>query len=137
MAANMPGRDVGARASPALSDIAAGLAGDIQDLVRGELALVRVELDHKVHDLVIAAVSIVGGALIAFGGLVVLLEGGAALLAFWMPAWASLLIVGAIIIVVGGLVARMALARLSLEMLTPERTIASVQKDARMMKDRQ
>jgi hypothetical protein len=82
------------------------LAGDIQDLVRGELALARVELDHKLHGLVTAAVAIVGGALVAFAGLVVLLEDGAALLAKWMPPWAALLIVGVVIVLIGGLIAR-------------------------------
>jgi uncharacterized membrane protein YqjE len=132
----MPERDLGGGPPPAFSDIAGGLAGDIQDLVRGELALARVELDRKVHDLVMAVVSIAGGALVAFAGLVLLLESGAAVLVFWLPNWAALLIVGAVIILLGGLVARTALASLSLKTLTPERTIASVQKDARMMKDR-
>jgi hypothetical protein len=118
-----------------IGQIASGLAGDIQDLVKGELALARAEIDQKLHGVVIAAISIVGGALVAFAGLVVLLEGGAAILAFWLPAWASLLIVGVVIMVVGGLIARSALAKLSLKAVTPERTIATVQKDARMIKD--
>lgn len=118
-----------------LGQVASGLAGDIGDLVKGELALARVELDQKLHGLIIAAVSIVGGALVAFAGLVVLLEGGAAVLAFWLPAWASLLIVGVVIVVVGGLVSRAGLAKLSLKAVTPERTISSVQKDGRMLKD--
>ena len=81
-------------------------------------------------------VAIAGGALVAFAGLVVLLESGAAVLMFWLPNWAALLTVGAVIVLIGGLVARTALAGLSLKTLTPERTIASIQKDARMMKDR-
>ena len=132
----MPKRDLGGNAPPPLSAIAGGLAGDIQDLVRGELSLARVELDHKLHGIVTAAVSLIGGALVAFAGLVVLLEGGAAVLAFWLPIWASLLIVGAVIVVVGGLIARTALAGLSLRAITPDRMVASVQKDARMIKDR-
>lgn len=132
----MPKRDLGGGPPPVLSEIAGGLASDIQDLVRGELSLARVELERKAHELVIAAVSVIGGGLVAFAGLVVLLEGGAAVLTFWLPAWASLLIVGAVIVIVGGLIARTALAGLSLRTLTPDRTIASVQKDARMMKDR-
>jgi uncharacterized membrane protein YqjE len=132
----MAKRDLGGGAPPALSEIAGGLAGDIQDLVRGELSLARVELDRKLHGVILAAVSLVGGALVGFAGLVVLLEGGAAVLTFWLPGWASLLIVGAAIVAVGGLIARVALSRLSLKTLTPDRTIASVQKDARMIKER-
>ena len=118
-----------------LGEIAGGLAGDVQDLLRGELTLARAEFDQKLHKLIVAAISIVGGALVAFAGLVVLLEGGAAVLAFWLPAWASLVIVGVVIIAVGGLIARGALAALSLKSLTPERTVASVQQDARMIKE--
>jgi hypothetical protein len=121
---------------PGLGSIAGGLAQDMGDLVRGELALARVELDRKLHELIVATVSILGGALVAFAGLVVLLEGGAAVLAFWLPAWASLLIVGAVTMLVGGVVARLGLSALSLKTLSPDRTIASVQKDAQMMKDR-
>jgi hypothetical protein len=118
-----------------IGQIASGLAGDVQDLVRGELKLARAEVDAKVHGLTIAAVSIVGGALVAFAGLVVVLEGGAAILTFWLPAWASLLIVGAVIMLIGGLISRSALSRFSLKAVTPERTIANVDTDAHIIKD--
>ena len=119
-----------------LRDLAGGLAGDVTELVKGELALARAELDGKLRGVVIAAVLIVGGALVAFAGLVVLLEGGAAVLAFWLPAWASLLIVGVAILLVGGLVSRVGIGKLSLKAIKPERTIASVQADVHMLKDR-
>jgi hypothetical protein len=123
------------RGSGSIGEIASGLAGDIQDLVRGELALARAEIDQKLHGLITAAIAAVGGALVAFAGLVVLLEGGAALLARWIPAWAALLIVGLVIVLVGGLIARAAIARLSLQNIKPERTIASVQRDAQIVKE--
>jgi len=123
------------RGSDSIGEIASGLAGDIQDLVRGELALARAEIDQKIHGLITAAIAAVGGALVAFAGLVVLLEGGAALLAKWLPTWAALLIVGVVILLVGGLIARAAIARLSLQNIKPERTIASVQRDAHIVKE--
>ncbi len=122
-------------AQHSLGEIASGLAGDVQDLVKGELALARAEFDHKLHGLIAGVVSVVGGALVAFAGLVVLLEGGAAILAKWVPAWASLLIVGAVIIIVGGLIARGGLAALSLRNLTPDKTTLSLGKDARIIKE--
>lgn len=123
------------RGSGSIGEIASGLAGDIQDLVRGELALARAEIDQKIHGLITAAIAAVGGALVAFAGLVVLLEGGAVLLAKWLPTWAALLIVGIVIVLVGGLIARGAIARLSLQNIKPERTIASVQRDAHIVKE--
>jgi uncharacterized membrane protein YqjE len=118
-----------------LGEIAGGLAGDVQDLVRGELALARAEFDHKLHTLIGGAISLAGGALVAFAGLVVLLEGGAAVLAKWLPAWAALLIVGLVIVVVGGLIARAGLTRLSLKNLTPDRTAANLKQDGRTLKE--
>lgn len=118
-----------------IGEIATGLAGDVQDLVKGELALARAEFDHKLQGLVTIGVSVVGGALVAFAGLVVLLEGGAAALALWLPTWAALLIVGGVIVLIGALIARGALARLSLRNIKPDRAIASVGKDAAMIKD--
>lgn len=118
-----------------LGDIAGGLAGDVQDLVKGELALARAELDHKLHGLIAGAVSVAGGALVAFAGLVVFLEGGAAILARFIPAWASLLIIGAVIVIIGGLVSRAGLAKLSLKSITPDRTTANLSKDARVLKE--
>lgn len=122
-------------ATHSLGEIAGGLAGDVQDLVRGELALARAEFDHKLHSLIGGAISLIGGALVAFAGLVVLLEGGAAVLARWLPAWAALLIVGLVIVVVGGLIARAGLARLSLKNLTPDRTAANLKQDGRTLKE--
>ena len=90
------------QATHSLGEIAGGLAGDVGDLVRGELALARAEFDGKLHSLIGGAITMVGGALVAFAGLVVLLLGLAAVLAMWLPLWASLLIVGVFIVFVGG-----------------------------------
>lgn len=127
------------RAAPAaghsIGEIAGGLAGDVQDLVRGELSLARAEFDHKLHSLIGGSVSMLGGALVAFAGLVVLLLGAAAVLAKWLPIWAALVVVGIVIVVVGGLVARGGLAQLSLKNLTPDRTAANLKKDGRTLKE--
>jgi hypothetical protein len=122
--------------SHSIGELASGLAGDIQDLVRGELALARAEFDQKLHRLVISGIAAVGGALVAFAGLVIMLEGGAALLVKWIPSWAALLIVGLAIVLIGGLIARFAIARLSLHQLKPDRVIANVRQDANTFKER-
>jgi uncharacterized membrane protein YqjE len=118
-----------------LGEIVGGLAGDMQDLVKGEIALARAELDQKLHRLLGALVWVLGGSLVGFAGLVVLLQVGAAALALRIPAWAALAIVGVVIIVVGALLARLGFGMLTLKALAPERTAANLQKDARMMKE--
>ncbi|HEX2943957.1 MAG TPA: phage holin family protein [Rhodopila sp.] len=121
--------------SHGLGELLGSLATDIQDLVRGEVRLARAELDQKLDRVIMAAVWLLGGALVAFAGLVVILEGGAAALALVLPTWAASLIVGAIIVLIGALVARSGLAMLSLKTLTPDRTVANLQKDAHVVKE--
>ena len=118
-----------------LGDLIGSLAGDIQDLVKGEMRLARAELDQKLNRVIMAAIWLVGGALVAFAGLVVILQGVAAALALVLPTWAAALIVGLLIVAVGALFARSGLAMLSLKTLTPDRTVASLQKDARIVKE--
>jgi uncharacterized membrane protein YqjE len=118
-----------------LGEILGGLAGDVQDLVKGEITLARAELEQKLHRLLGALLWVIGGALVAFAGLVVLLQGGAAALALHMPAWAALAIVGVVIVIVGAALARLGLGMLTLKTLAPERTAANLQKDSRMMKE--
>lgn len=111
------------------------VAKDIQDLVLGEVRLARAELDQKLRRVIMAAIWLVGGALLAFVGLVVILQGVALALALALPDWAAFLIVGVAIVVIGALLARSGLAMLSLKALSPDRTIASLQKDTRIVKE--
>jgi uncharacterized membrane protein YqjE len=122
-------------ATHSFGEVVGGLAGDVQDLVRGEILLARAELDQKFHRALLAAIWLMGGALLAFAGLVVLLQGVAFALAIVLPVWAASLIVGAIIIVIGAIFARSGLTMLSLKNLTPERTTANLEKDVKLVKE--
>lgn len=123
------------RAAPNLGAVVGGLAADVQDLVRGEMALARAEFEQRLHRLIMAFVWLMGGALFAFAGLVVLLQGAAFALALVIPAWAASLAIGVVILLVGALFARTALGRLSLGALAPVRTAANLQKDANLIKE--
>ena len=118
-----------------LGDILTGLAGDVQDLVKGEISLARAELDQKLQRMVAALLWLMGGAFVAFAGLVVLLEGGAAALALRIPAWAALLAVGVVILVIGAVIARTGIGMLTLKTLTSTRTAANLRQDARIVKE--
>lgn len=118
-----------------LGDLLGGLASDVQELVRGEIALGRAEVEQKVDRVIMAAIWVLGGALLGFAGLVVVLEGIAAILALVMPVWAASLVVGVIIVAIGAAFAKSGLAMLSLKTLTPDRTAANLQKDAQLLKE--
>lgn len=118
-----------------LTEIVGGLATDVQSLVRGEIALARAEVDQKLHRLIGAILWILGGFLVGFAGLVVLLEGGAAALALRLPVWAAFLIVGGVVIVAGAIVTFVGRGMLSSKSLAPTRTAENLQQDALMVKD--
>ena len=103
--------------------------------MRGELRLARAELDQKLHRLIIAAVLLLGGALVAFAGLVVVLQGIAAALALALPVWAASLIVGVVIVAVGSIFAWSGLRMISLKALVPIRTVDSLHKDVGVLKE--
>lgn len=121
--------------APSIGTLLGSLATDLQDLVRGEIKLARAELDQKLEKVLLAAIWLLGGALVAFAGLVVILQGVAAALALVLPTWAASLIVGVVIVAVGALFARSGLAMLSLKALTPNRVAASLQKDVHVVKE--
>lgn len=121
--------------SHGLGEILGNVATDISDLVRGEVRLARAELDQKLDQVIMAAIWLIGGALVAFAGLVVILQGVAALLALVLPTWVASLIVGILIVGIGALFARSGLAMLSLKTLVPNRLTSSLQKDANIVKE--
>ncbi len=121
--------------SGGLGSILGLVVTDLQDLIRGEIRLARAELDQKLQRIIIAAIFLLGGALVAFAGLVVFLQGIAAALALAISTWAASLIVGLLIVAVGGAFAWMGLSRLSLKTLVPGRMTASLQKDVHVVKE--
>lgn len=118
-----------------LGDVLGSLIADVQGLIRGEIKLARAEMDQKIDTLLVSAIWLLGGALVAFAGLVVLLQAAAAALALVLPAWAAFLVVGIVIIGAGALVARSGLSGLSLKTLSPNRTMSSLGKDVRVVKE--
>jgi uncharacterized membrane protein YqjE len=118
-----------------LRDIVGGVADDAQNLVRGEIALARVEIGEKLSHAVVGLIWVVIGLLFAFSALVILMIAAAAALTLVMPAWAASLIVAVIALVIGGIAARSGIAMLSIDHLMPTRTTHSVGKDAQMVKE--
>ncbi len=118
-----------------LREIVADVAQDAQRIVRGELALARVELDRKLRQIVVALIWVVGGMFVGFAGLIVLLTALVDALAHVMPVWAASIIVGLVIIAIAGGLAFAGLRMLSLSNLTPERVTRNVRQDARLVKE--
>jgi hypothetical protein len=123
------------RTRRSVGDILRDVVTDAQDLMRGEVALVRAEMDQKVDRTVTALIWVVGGMLLGFAGLVILLMAGGDALSYVLPVWAAYLVVGFIVVVLGVLFTRSGISMLKLEKLAPSRTARNLSADARMVKE--
>lgn len=118
-----------------LRDIVGDVAQDAQLLVRGELALARVELDRKLERAIIALVWVFGGMFVGFAGLIVLLMAAVYALTYVIPAWAAALVIGILIVAIGAGLGWTGIKMLSLSKLMPERLTRNVGQDARLVKE--
>jgi uncharacterized membrane protein YqjE len=127
-----PGRtgDGPGGSEPALGDLIRALAQDSATLVRQEVALAKAELQDNVKSVArdIAMVA-VGGVLALIGVLVLIaflvIAVGDAVDEYWLGA----LIVGAVFLLIGGLLAMSNIKKLKHESVTPTRTLETIKED--------
>jgi len=125
--------DIESRTS--LRDLVGEVADDARDLVRGEIALARAEVEQKVERVVTGVISLVGAMLLAYAGLIIVLIAAAQALARSVPDWAASLIIGGVVLFIGLLMALIARRALAPSAMVPERIIRNVQADARVAKE--
>jgi hypothetical protein len=118
-----------------LGELFSELAQETSTLVRQEVNLAKTEMSHKAsragrHIGVLAA----GGA-VAYAGLLAILAGVIVLLDNVMPLWASALLVGVVVAVVGYLLVRRALDALKREDFAPPETMETLKEDQQWAKD--
>jgi len=122
--------------SRSLADLLRDLAGGTSTLLRQELSLARAETQDKLHQIIAVLVAMLGGALLAFAGLIILLDALVyGLVEAGMERWLAALVVGGVVALVGLLVAWKAQSDLSATRLAPERSAASFRKDVDMLRE--
>ena len=120
-----------------------GLFSDLwretQTLVHQEAQLAKAELSQKVSQVATGAGEIAGGGLILFAGFLVLLFAAVGALQLLIQSehsvWLAPLIVGVIVMIVGYVLLSRGRKQMQAESLAPERTIESLQRDARLAKE--
>jgi len=119
-----------------LADLLRDLAGGTSTLLRQELSLARAETQDKLHQIIAVLVAMLGGALLAFAGLIILLDALVyGLVEAGMERWLAALVVGGVVALLGLLVAWKAQSELSATRLAPERSAASFRKDVDMLRE--
>jgi uncharacterized membrane protein YqjE len=122
--------EVEERTEPALGELFRQLAQDSATLVRQEVALAKAEVRENVSHMVRDSAMVAAGAGIALVGALVLVAFlvialGDALNNYWLAA----LIVGAVFVLAGGVLAMGSLRKLKRGGLAPERTIQTLKED--------
>src|SRR5512134_795580 len=120
-----------------------GLFSDLwretQTLVHQEAELAKAEISEKVSQVTTGAGEIAAGGAILFAGFLVLLFAAVGALEMLLPTehamWLAPLIVGLIVMIVGYVVLARGRKQLTAESLAPQRTMESLQADARLAKE--
>jgi hypothetical protein len=121
-----------------LGSLIGDLMSDLAELVSKEIQLAKAEASEKFSQATAGAASLAIGGLVAFAGLLVLLDAavyGLAALFEGLPFWASALIVGVVVLGVGMALLLKGRSNLKAENLAPRRTAASLRQDAEMIKE--
>lgn len=122
---------------PSLGRLFVDLSDDLSRLVHQELALAKAEmlenLDHGRQGATLMAT----GGMVAFAGLLVLLAFAVIALGNAIDSyWLSALIIGALVIILGLMLFFSGKGKLDKMNLIPEKTINSIERDAKMAKEK-
>ena len=126
----MQGRD-----DRSLGELFSELAQETTTLVRQEVNLAKVEMSQKASHAGKQVGVLAAGGAVAYAGLLAMLAGVIALLNTFMPLWASALLVGIVVAVVGYLLVRRALDALKREDFAPRQTMETIKEDQQWAKD--
>jgi hypothetical protein len=118
-----------------LGELFSELASETSTLVRQEVALAQTELTQKATKVGKNVGFLVVGGAVGYAALLAIIAAVIIGLANFIPAWASALIVGAIVGIVAYLLISSALAALKKTDLTPRETVETLKEDAQWLKN--
>jgi hypothetical protein len=118
-----------------LGDLFVGLTDDMSTLMRQEIQLAKAETMQTVSKALRSTGMMVGGGLLAYAGLIVLLIGVAIVVGELMPYWLSTLLVGIVTIVVGAILIQSGRSTIQDLTIVPEKTVESIKEDAEWVKE--
>ena len=118
-----------------LGDLFSELATETSTLVRQEVALAQTELTQKATKVGKNVGFLVVGGAVGYAALLAIIAAVIIGLANFIPAWASALIVGAVVGIVAYLLISSALTALKKTDLTPRETVETLKEDAQWLKN--
>ena len=111
------------------------LVGESSALIRKEVQLARVEMVGAARELKASVMAMAVGGIVAFAGLMMLLNAAALALDLWlMRPWLSALVVGGAAVAIGATLAVGGRKGTQAQNLKPERTLQSLQEDGQLVR---
>jgi hypothetical protein len=118
-----------------LGQMFADLSQEARTLIHQELQLAKTELTEKASTMARGAAFVVGGGLLAYGGLLAIVAAIVlGLIALGLPAWAGALLGGVVVAGTGYVLIRSGLAALRPQHLVPRETIDTLKEDAQWLR---
>jgi xanthine/uracil permease len=112
---------------------------ETQTLVHQEAQLAKAELSEKVSQVATGAGEIAAGGAVLFAGFIVLLFAAVGALELMLDTehsvWLAPLLVGLVVMIIGYVLLSRGRKQMTAESLAPERTLESLQRDARLAKE--
>lgn len=118
-----------------LAELLRALSSDTTTLFRQESELLRREMDGRMARAKREVAVLGAGGVIAYVGALALTAAVILALALVMSAWAAALLVGAVYVVIGGIMLVTGRKKLEDEELAPRETLRSVRTDLRTMRE--
>lgn len=116
--------------------VLADIVGDVQQIIRAEFRLAKVELSEELVKARRRAMMAAAGLVLVILSLGVLALSAVWALALVLPPWAAALVVGASLAVIGGAITMIGIKRISQVQLPPEKTVASIKENIQWAKTR-
>jgi len=122
---------------PSLGNLVMGLTDDITTLVRKEVELAKAELQESAQEAATAGGMVAGGGMVAYAGLLFILAAVAIALGdWWENYWLGAAVVGLVAGILGWAILNGGLKQLKEVSLVPRKTIDSLERDAKMAKEK-
>jgi membrane protein len=118
-----------------LGQMFADLSREVRTLIQQEAQLAKTELGEKASRMMKGSAFIVGGGLLAYGGVLAVIAAGVlGLIAIGLPPWAGALLGGIVVALAGYLLIRAGTAAIRPKDLTPRHTIETLKEDAQWLR---
>lgn len=121
-------------ASEGIGPMLGGLLKDLQDMVRGEIALARAEIREDVSSAGKGVASLAMAAIFGLTGFIFLMLGTTYVLNLWVRMWIAAAIVGVVLLVIALILGMSGKKKLSATSLKPDQTIDSMKENEQWAK---